>query len=77
MAAFLLNEPGYNERSSSNDPIVAIDLIGKSILKLFVAKKPLHLREIQWDIYNTYSLKFNGFFREYSYKCLVVHLQNK
>ena len=28
-------------------------------------KKPLHFREIQWGIYNTSSLKCNGFFKNY------------
>ena len=27
------------------------------------AKKPLHFKDTQWGIYNTSSLKYNGFFK--------------
>ena len=42
VAAFLLNEPGYNvkqQESYGDDPIVVIDLIGKSINYYFLVDK--------------------------------------
>ena len=45
VAAFLLNEPGYNNKQTENytdDPIVVIDLLGKSIILLY---EFLHCRE--------------------------------
>ena len=41
VAAFLLNEPGYGERSSESygsDPIVIIDLLGDNLNEMFLVK---------------------------------------
>ena len=49
VAAFLLNEPGYGERSSESygsDPIVIIDLLGDNINEIFHVK--IFLETLLW-----------------------------
>ena len=53
-------EECYKQNESSDSIIILHHF--RQEARWWLLKKPLHFREIQWGIYNTTSLKCNGFF---------------
>ena len=70
---FLIQESCIN-RSKIKRKI--FDSSAKGLSNYSLTKKPLHFREIQWGIYNTSSLKCNGFLTESFAYILQFHRVN-